>query len=91
MSSTSVNAEELQKRLGLYLKRVQEGHIVEIADEGKTVAWIVPLQGSPDERLDILSRLGLIRRAQGPLPPRKPVARSRQGAVAEVLMALRSE
>ena len=91
MRSTSVNTEELQKHLGVYLKRVREGHIVEIADKGQTVAWLVPLQGNPDERLDTLSRLGLIRRAQGPLPPRRPVVQLRQGSVAEVLIAMRSE
>lgn len=80
-----VSAKELKNRLGRYLRLVREGKTLVITDRGRPVARLVPEKPELEVRLEAMVALGILERAKGPLPPRKPVARARK-SVAEIVI-----
>ncbi len=88
-----VNIAELKNRLSHYLRRVQRGESILVADRNRVVARIervaadAAIPGSDAEWPERLERRGTIRRGSGKLSRRWIAARPRVGAdvVAAVL------
>ena len=82
----TVSITELEKHLLAYLEKVRAGDSILIFDEGRAIARLEPVVGADrdDDRLGRLERLGLVRRATGPVPVRSlraVTARPAPGAV----------
>jgi prevent-host-death family protein len=82
-----VNIREFKAHLSAYLRRVKTGEVVEIADRGKPVGRLIPVDVPVEARLEMLARLGLLLPAEGKLIPRTPAARARgDRTVAQLLV-----
>lgn len=90
-----VNIAELKNRLSYYLRRVQRGESILVADRDRIIARIERVgerEGLPEgeaEWLDRLERRGVIHRGTGRLP--RQWLRQRFGARADVVGALLRE
>lgn len=73
---TAVGIRELKNRISEYLRRVQVGERVVVAERGRPVAIISPLSSTPaDRRIEAMLRNGVARWGGGkprgaPRPPR---------------------
>lgn len=82
-----VNIREFKARLSEYLRRVQAGEVVEITKRGQLIGQVIPVEATPEARMQALARLGLVQPARGGLPPMKPPARVQgRKTVAELLV-----
>mgnify|MGYP001054245500 CR=1 FL=1 len=63
---------ELKSRLSSYLSMVKSGKTVMITERGKVIGYLSPVAPSLEERMRVLEAAGLLRRAQGKLPPYEP-------------------
>lgn len=85
-SNRVVKIAELKNRLSHYLRRVQQGESILVADRDRIVARIervtadAALPGSDAEWLERLERRGIVRRGSGKLSRRWVAARPRVGA-----------
>jgi prevent-host-death family protein len=85
--ATRVDVRELKSHLSEYLRRVQAGEIVEIAERGKPIGRIVPVEQRLAERIEVWRQSGLIRWNDRKLRPMLPVAGAREGrSVAQLLV-----
>ncbi|HSW09345.1 MAG TPA: type II toxin-antitoxin system prevent-host-death family antitoxin [Bacillota bacterium] len=85
--ATRVNIRELKSRLSEYLRRVQAGETVEIAERGRPIGRMVPVGESLTERLEVLRQSGQVRWSNRKLKPTLPVASARGGrSVARLLI-----
>lgn len=83
---------ELKNRLSYYLKRVQQGEVVEVIDRDIPVARIVPIQPAPegqDAWIERLRRSGLVRggpmRGVKEILQQKPPGKKSAGVLAALL------
>ncbi len=60
MNEVTVGVRDLKARLSEYLRRVKQGQVVIITDHGKAVGRIMPDYSSVRERMQALSRAGII-------------------------------
>lgn len=88
-----VKIAELKNRLSYYLRRVQRGEAVLVADRDHVIARIervaAPLPGSDTEWLERLERRGVVRRGEG--RPSASWLASRPAVGADVVAALLRE
>ncbi len=90
MGVTTVGVRELKARLSAYLRRVKGGATVIITERGRPIGRIVPLAGSPEERMQALVEAGLVAWSGRRLSPLAPVARTRgERSVADLLLETR--
>lgn len=88
----TVKIGEFRNRLSHYLRLVQDGEAILIADRDRLIARIDPIRADRSlprddaEWLDRLERSGTIRRGTGQLPPGWPGARVHVGG--DVVAAL---
>ena len=77
MRTKKVGARELRKRLGTYLRQVQQGTRIEVTERGRPVAELRPIEparSEVEERLQRLAAEGVITLGTGrPLRPFKPI------------------
>ena len=87
MATTSVSIRELKSRLSYYLRLTKAGESVIITERGQPIGRIVPEQRPLAERLTALTTAGLAQWNGKPLPPARPVARTRgDRTVADLLV-----
>ena len=79
---------ELSQHAAEVLARVKHGETVEITDEGRLVARVVPAGGG---ELDDLVAAGRVVPAADRTPFRMPAANVENNAVSEALIAMREE
>jgi prevent-host-death family protein len=79
---------ELSQHTAEVLARVEHGETVEITDEGRLVARVVPAGGG---ELDDLVAAGRVVPATDRTPFQMPAARVEYNAVSEALIAMREE
>lgn len=84
--ATKVSVRELKSRLSAYLRRVKAGETIEVAERGKAIGLIVPVDRPLDERLSALARAGLIAWSGRSFRPGPPVARTLEGTVADLIV-----
>ena len=84
---TTVGVRELKARLSAYLQQVKAGATIVITERGRPIGRIVPVAGSPEERMKALIEAGMIAWSGRRLPPLAPVARTRgERSVADLLL-----
>lgn len=87
MKQTTVNVRELKSRLSHYLRMVKSGGSVEIAERGVPIGRIVPTGAPVEDRVEAMTRTGLLQWDKRRLPPAAPVPRaSGPRTVAELLV-----
>ena len=87
MKTTTVNVRELKSRLSHYLRIAKSGRAVEITERGTPIGRIVPVSAPIADRIEELSKSGLVRWNGEPMKRRKPVAKLRgRRSVAELLV-----
>jgi prevent-host-death family protein len=87
MEATRVGVRELKSRLSHYLRLTKAGESVIITERGQPIGRIVPEQQPLSERLAALTATGLAQWNGLPLPPARPVARTRgDQTVADLLV-----
>jgi prevent-host-death family protein len=85
-----VSIRELERQLSYYLRLTKASQTVEITERGKPISRIIPITPPAEERLEAMSKLGLLVRGEGKLTPRAPVARARGSkSVADLLIEAR--
>ncbi len=78
MAQTIITLREFKENLDRYLRQVQTGKTFIIADDGKTVARVVPKQPlAVHSRTREIVQAGLLARTGRRLGPRPKVARAR--------------
>ena len=86
MKQTVVNVRELKSRLSHYLRLIEAGHSVLITQRGVPVGRIVPIGAPMEDRLDAMTRTGLLQWNGRQLPGAARVERARGSrTVAELL------
>ena len=87
MTQTTVGIRELKARLATYVRHVKAGGTLTITERGKPIVRLVPVNASPEERMQELMRAGLITWNGKKLGPPKPAAKVRgKKTVAEILL-----
>lgn len=87
MKQTSVNVRELESRLSHYLRLAKAGEPVEITERGVPIGRIVPMTTAIEDRLEAMTRTGLLQWNRRRLASVAPVARARgRRTVAELLV-----
>ncbi len=78
MAQTIITMRELKENLERYLRQVQTGKTLIIAEDGKTIARVVPKQPlAVHSRTREIVQAGLLARTGRRLGPRPKVARAR--------------
>lgn len=75
MPQTEAGIRELKSGLSSLLRQVKAGETVVIAERGKPIGRIVPINQPAEERVKHLAEAGLIAWNGENLPPLAPVAR----------------
>jgi prevent-host-death family protein len=87
MQQITVSVRELKTRLSHYLRLAKAGESVEITERGIPIGRIVPTGAPVEDRVEAMTRSGLLQWDKRRLPPVAPVARtSGLRTVAELLV-----
>jgi prevent-host-death family protein len=73
MKEYEISLTELRKRLGRYLKLVEEGNVIRINRHGKVIGRILPEKKYLEYKMAELVKRGVIHWGGKPLTPWKPV------------------
>lgn len=76
MKQTTVNVRELKSRLSHYLRLAKAGESVEITERGVPIGRIVPTSAPTLDRVEAMTRTGLLQWDRRRLPPAVPVVRA---------------
>ncbi len=83
----SVGIREFKARLSYYIEKVKEGTTLVITEHGKPVGRVVPVQPSPEERMQELVAAGLVAWSGRKFDPGEPTVRTRgPRTVADLLL-----
>ncbi len=77
MNEYEISLTELRKRLGLYLRYMEDGMIIRITKRGNVIGRIIPEGKYLEERMVDLVKQGVIHWGGKPLTPWNPIARKK--------------
>lgn len=84
-----VGVRELRQNLSVYLRRVKEGHPLEVTERGQPVARLEPIADQPLVRLERQGRI--LRRATGDLATIRPLKVSLDRPLSVLLEEMRED
>ena len=86
-----VGVRELRQNLSVYLWRVKDGESLEVTEQGRPVARLIPLAADQRSRLAEMIEDGRATRPKGDLLDRPPLKLGSGPSVVDVLVAMRDE
>jgi prevent-host-death family protein len=90
MSELTVGVRDLKTRLSEYLRRVKQGQTIIITEHGHPVGRLLPVELSLDERIQLLSKAGMVAWNGQKLEPNLPPATNQSDRqVSDILVGMR--
>ncbi len=86
-----VGVRELRQNLSVYLRRVKDGESLEVTEQGRPVARLIPLAPSQRGRLAEMIEDGRATRPKGDLLDRPPLKLGSGPSVVDLLVEMRDE
>ena len=86
-----VGVRELRQNLSVYLRRVKEGESLEVTEQGRPVARLIPLSADGQGRLAEMIEDGGARGAKGDILDRSPLELGPGPSVVDVVIEMRDE
>lgn len=86
-----VGVRELRQNLSVYLRRVKDGESLEVTEQGRPVARLIPLAADQRGRLAELIEDGRAREAKGDILDCPPLDLGPGPSVVDLLMEMRDE
>jgi len=86
-----VGVRELRQNLSVYLRRVKDGESLEVTEQGRPVARLIPLAAAQRGRLAELIEDGRATPAKGDILDRSPLELGSGPSVVDLLVEMRDE
>lgn len=86
-----VGVRELRQNLSVYLRRVKDGESLEVTEQGRPVARLIPLAPGQRGRLAEMIEDGRATEAKGDILDRPPLELGPGPSVVDLLIAMRDE